>query len=160
MKEIMDKISTYNFFNYLLPGIIFVTIANEFTKFKFPENNFIITIFAYYFIGLVISRVGSLVIEPFLIKAAFIEKVAYKSFISSSEQHEKIELLSEANNMYRTFISMLFLLLIIKCVEVVESKYPALILLNPYLLILSLLVIFLYSYRKQTQYISKRVRNK
>ena len=38
MKEIIEKISSYNIFNYLLPGIIFVCISKEFTDYSFIQD--------------------------------------------------------------------------------------------------------------------------
>jgi hypothetical protein len=64
MKEILDKLSSYNLFNYLLPGIIFVVLASEITRYSFIHDDIVIGAFLYYFIGLVISRFGSLAIEP------------------------------------------------------------------------------------------------
>lgn len=160
MKEVTEKISNYNFFNYLLPGIVFTNIAEKITTFVFLENNLVIAAFTYYFIGLVISRFGSLIIEPILIRSMFIKYTSYKKFISASKQDEKIELLTESNNMYRTFCSMLILLAVLKIIEITEINYPNLIILNPYLLLLSLLILFLYSYKKQSQYISERVDDK
>jgi len=52
MKEILDKISSYNFFNYLLPGILFVVITEEFTSYSFIQENLVLGVFIYYFIGL------------------------------------------------------------------------------------------------------------
>ena len=39
MKEIIDKISSYNLFNYLFPGIIFVIILREITKYDLVQEN-------------------------------------------------------------------------------------------------------------------------
>ena len=160
MKEIVEKISNYNFFNYLLPGIIFAYIADKFTTYVLVENDLVFALFIYYFIGLVISRFGSLVVEPILIRFMFIKYASYNEFVAASKKDEKIELLTESNNMYRTFCSMLFLLLLLKIIEIIELIYPNLIILNPYLLVLSLLTLFLYSYKKQSQYIFNRVSNK
>lgn len=51
MKELLDKISSYNLFNYLLPGILFVCIAKHFTDYNFIQDNDFIGAFLYYFIG-------------------------------------------------------------------------------------------------------------
>lgn len=158
MKEILDKISSYNLFNYLLPGILFVIIADKFTSYSFIENNLIIAGFVYYFIGLVVSRFGSLIIEPALKKISFLKFADYKEFISASKKDPKIDVLSESNNMYRTFISMLILLVLLKLYELIELKFQMLKNWNPYILIGLLLIIFLYSYRKQTEYITKRIK--
>ena len=66
MKDLLEKISSYHFFNYLLPGILFAVVAQYTTVYDFLQKDIIIGAFVYYFIGLVISRVGSLLLEPIL----------------------------------------------------------------------------------------------
>lgn len=158
MKEIIDKISSYNLFNYLLPGILFVVILDRFTGYSFVQNNLIIGAFVYYFIGLVISRFGSLFIEPVLKKVSFLKFAAYEDFISASKNDPKIEVFSEANNMYRTFSAMFVLLIFLKLYGSIQYKFPIISNWNPYILIGLLLIMFLYSYRKQTAYIIKRIK--
>lgn len=158
MKEFLDKISSYNLFNYLLPGILFVVIAKEFTSYSFIQEDIIIGVFVYYFIGLVISRFGSLIIEPFLKSISFLKFAPYPDFISASKKDPKIEIFSEANNMYRTFSSMFALLLLIKLFTFINSKFPILRGYNVYILIILFLIMFLCSYRKQTKYITNRIK--
>ncbi len=158
MKEILDKISSYDLFNNLLPGVLFVAIADKFTNYSFIGNDLIVAAFICYFIGLVISRLGSLIIEPVLKKASFLKFADYKEFVSASKKDTKIDLLSESNNMYRTFCSMLMLLIILKFYESLEWKFQALKDWTPYILVGLLLIIFLYSYRKQTSYITKIIK--
>ncbi len=159
MKEIIDKISSYNFFNYLLPGILFVIFSKEITKYSFIQSDLVIGVFLYYFIGLIISRFGSLVIEPILKWIHFLEFADYKQFVSASKKNPKIEVLSETNNMYRTIASMLILLLLLKIYELVTTKIQWLSIWTPYILIVLLLIMFLCSHKKQTQYITKRVKD-
>lgn len=66
MDGLLDKISSYNIFNYLLPCSIFAVVADALTSFHVLQEDIVIGLFLYYFIGLVVSRVGSLVIEPSL----------------------------------------------------------------------------------------------
>jgi len=68
MKDLLDKLSSYDIFNYLLPGVIFAVLAEKLTSFSFIKKDIILGVFLYYFIGLVISRIGSLFIEQFLKK--------------------------------------------------------------------------------------------
>lgn len=159
MKELIDKISSYNLFNYLFPGILFAVISKEITKYSFLQENLIIGAFVYYFIGLVISRFGSLIIEPILRKLSFLKFADYKEFISVSKKDSKIELLSETNNMYRTLSSLFTLLLLLKLYELIESKLPILKDYDSYILLVLLLFMFLFSYRKQTNYITKRIKS-
>jgi hypothetical protein len=159
MKDLLDKLSSYNIFNYLFPGIVFVVVLQKITSYSLLQKDIVIGVFVYYFVGLVISRIGSLCIEPILKKLTFLKFIEYSEFISASKVDQKIDLLSEVNNMYRTICSMFLMLLVIKSYENAESYYPLLKNLAPILLALILFVIFLFSYRKQTNYITKRVKS-
>jgi hypothetical protein len=157
MKELLDKISSYNLFNYLFPGVLFVIISKEFTKYNFIQQNEILGVFLYYFIGMIISRVGSLVIEPILKKTSFLKFSDYKNFISASKKDEKIELFSEINNTYRTITAMIFLLVILKGYNYLETILNIPKSTTSLIGITLLLIMFLFSYSKQTNYISKRI---
>jgi hypothetical protein len=157
MKDLLDKLSSYNLFNYLFPGIIFSFASKEITSYSFHQKDIIIGVFVYYFIGLVISRIGSLLIEPFLKKVNFLKFSDYKDFISASKEDKKIELLSEENNMYRTICSLFFLLLFLKFYELLGSIFQPLNDFAPFILALFLLAVFTFSYKKRTNYIAKRV---
>jgi hypothetical protein len=158
MKDLLSKLSSYNLFNYLLPGIIFVVLAKEVTGYSFVQQDIVIGVFLYYFIGLVISRFGSLAIEPLLRRLSFLQFADYKDFVAASKKDEKLELLSEVNNTYRTLCSLFMLLILLKLYETIESRFPALKDWNAAVLGALLLLMFLFSYRKQTQYITKRIK--
>jgi hypothetical protein len=160
MVDLLDKLSSYDLFNYLLTGIIFVILGSELTHYSFIQQDIVTGLFLYYFIGLVISRIGSLVIEPLLKRISFIQFADYKDFIAASEKDKKIELLSEVNNTYRTFCSLFILLLLLKLYEGIQSRFPALMDWDATILVVLLFVIFLFSYRKQTGYITRRIKAK
>jgi len=164
MKEVIEKISSYNIFNYLFPGIIYVVLVREITDFDLIQENNFIGAFLYYFIGLVISRFGSLVIGAILKSKIFnfIRFADYSEYITASDKDNKIELFSEVNNMYRTIISLFVLLLITKGYHLISewlnfSKNLSFILLS-----ILLIILFIFSYKKQTGFVIKRVdkRNK
>lgn len=157
MKDLFEKISSYNLFNYLFPGIVFVILAKGLTKYSFIQLNIIIGLFFYYFIGLVISRIGSLIIEPILKYISFIHFVDYRKFVAASKEDGKLEILSEVNNIYRTLCSTFLLLIILKLFEKVEGICPSISDWRAPLLLIALLILFLLSYRKQTEYITKRI---
>ncbi len=64
MKELLDRLSSYNLFNYLLPGVVFAIVAKSVTSYNFLQDDIFVGAFTYYFIGLVVSRVGSTILEP------------------------------------------------------------------------------------------------
>ena len=160
MNELITKISSYDLFNYLFPGILFVTLAKALTPFSLIQSDLVIGLFVYYFIGLVISRVGSLIVEPFLKWTHFVVFADYPKYIAAAKKDTKIELLSEVNNTYRTITSMLLLLMLAKFYEYLVTIRPALTTLTLWIVMILLFLLFLFSYRKQTNYISKRVMKK
>ena len=56
MEKILDKISSYNIFNFLFPGAIFSVISDHIGLIIAPSDKIIERIIWYYFIGLVIAR--------------------------------------------------------------------------------------------------------
>lgn len=157
MKDILSKLSSYNLFNYLLPGVIFAVLASEVTQYSFTQHDIVMALFMYYFIGLVISRFGSLAVEPLLKWVSFLHFADYKDFIAASKKDDKLELLSEVNNTYRTLCSLFTLLLLLKLYEKIEGTFPVLKEWHTIVLAALLLLIFLLSYKKQTSYITKRI---
>ena len=157
MEKIIDKLTTYNIFNYLLPGIIFVILFKYFLELDLIiENNFIGT-FLYYFIGMTISRIGSLIISPIIRWTKLIKYVKYKDYVPASIKDNKIELLSEVNNMYRTFMTLFFVLLFAKLYFLIEAKFELSITTSKTLLIIGLTILYIFSYKKQTGFVKKRV---
>lgn len=157
MKELIDKLTSYNIFNYLFPGVLFAGIGSYYTAYSLIIDNVVIGAFVYYFYGLIISRVGSLIIEPLLKKLKVVRFAPYIQFVSASKVDKKIEVLSEINNMYRTLISMLLCLLLTKIYGHIQRSYQW---FSDYALnavIILLLILFVVCYRKQTEYITKRI---
>ncbi len=159
MKDILEKLSTYNIFNYLLPGVIFVIIAREFSGYNFIQNEIVLSSFLYYFIGMIISRFGSVIIEPILKKITFLKFEDYKNYVIASKKDTKIELLSEVNNTYRTICSMCVMLIILNIYSVFNSNKNVSFEPDFYIIISVILIMFLFAYRKQTNYITKRIQS-
>jgi len=106
----LEKLSSYNLLNYLVPGVITVLVVSKTTHFNLIQQDIWLGAFFYYFVGMLVSRFGSLIIEPILKriktkKGSFIEFANYGDFAKASSTNPKIEVLSEANNLYRSFIS-------------------------------------------------------
>jgi len=158
MKDILDKITAYNLFNYLVPGVLFAVILESLTSYSITQEDLIIGAFLYYFVGLVISRFGSLVVEPVLKKISFVQFMPYADFISASKSDSKIELLSQDNNMYRTLVAMFALLLLAKAYDMLSVTYPVLREQSVMIVVVLLLVTFLLSYSKQAKFVADRIK--
>ena len=157
MKELLDKLSSYNIFNYLFPCVVFAGIASKLTTFNFIQQDILVGAFLYYFIGLIISRIGSIFIEPFLKFIRFLKFAEYSKFVKASKADTKIDVLLEVNNMYRTICSIFLCLILLKIYDNASTKWTF---LNDYKIeiVTSLLMpLFLFSFRKQTNYITKRI---
>lgn len=159
MKELLEKLTSYNLFNNLFPGVIFCMIASQITNYHLIQTDLIIGVFFYYFIGTLISRFGSLILEPVLRKLKIVNFSDYSNFLLASKKDNKIEVLSETNNSFRTMISVFVNLFLIYIYSIIENVF---IFFIPYRFIIIgsvIIIILTLSYRKQTDYIRKRVEN-
>ena len=128
----------------------------EIRKYNLIHDNIILNLFIYYFIGLVISRIGSVIIEPFLKKIKFVQFASYEDYVKQEKKDKRIVILNEHNNMFRTFLALMVVLGITKIYQYISIKF-CFSQYNCIILIVVLLVLFLFSYRKQTSYIRRRV---
>ena len=158
MKEFLEKMASYHLFNYLFPGVLFVFLADKFINLDLYQADIVFGLFLYYFIGLVISRIGSLILEPFLRRLKFVVFADYKDFVSASKIDPKIEQILEANNMYRTLFTLFLVLILIKLYKLIEASIHFVAIWDEYLFIGVLFLIFLFAYKKQSQLISERVK--
>jgi len=70
MDKVIDKLSAYNIFTNLFPGVIYCFLADKFFGIPLIQDDLVVAIFLYYFCGMVISRISSVVLEPLLKKSA------------------------------------------------------------------------------------------
>ena len=150
MTEFLQKLSTYNIFNYLFPGVVFVILLKHVTHIYLIMNDLVLGMFLYYFFGLVLSRIGSILSEPILRCTKIVQFSDYARFVRASKLDDKIELLSEVNNMHRTIIAMLVVLLVTSICNGSATCYLTTGLLG-------IVILFVLSYRKQTSFITKRI---
>ena len=157
MKDLLDKLSSYNLFNYLLPGVLFAAFVDALTPLKVLQKDIVVGMFVYYFLGSVVSRVGSLFVEPILRKTGFVKFAPYEDFVKASKADPRLEILSEANNTYRTLCAMFLSVSAVVLYDRASKHLPWLNDAAPYVCVVGLFALFLGSYRKQTAYISKRI---
>jgi hypothetical protein len=158
MSDVLSKLSSYDLFNNLFPGVIFAALSGKVTSYSFLQQDIVIGLFVYYFIGLIISRFGSLVIEPILKKIKFVKFEPHEDYLSACKKDKKIDLLSEKNNSYRTLCSMFALLLLLKVYDWFAGFYPILSKYAIVILIFVLFIVFLCAYKKQTEFVVQRIK--
>ena len=158
MKDILDKLSSYNIFNYLLPGTLFIGLGDTLTSYSLIQDNILIALFLYYFIGSIISRIGSLTLEPLLKWIRFVKFAPYEDYVKASKLDPKVEVFSEQNNMYRSLCMLSIALMLLKIYDLVWNSGSSDNAPIIFIILVGLLVLFLLSYRKQTKYVVKRIR--
>jgi len=170
LSKVLEKVTSYNLFNNLFPGIIFSCIVEKVTRFSIAEGNLLQNLFIYYFVGMVLSRIGSIFIEKILksIKTAdkkeWIHFESYGDYVQAVKVDSFILTLNETNNTYRTIIAMVLSLIAVKTFDWVIYDKLSTFSFNVdnwiFLILCSLLLLlFAMSYKKQTDYISKRIEN-
>lgn len=159
VRTILSKISSYNILNYLIPGSVFCVLASKLTEGDFTGNDLLTSLILFYFAGLVVSRVGSLLIEDPLRKVKFLAFATYSDFQEAEKKDKKVEILSEANNVYRTFTSVFLMLFVTKVYFYIKEVCNIPDAIMELIVLASLFILFLLSYRKQTKYVFNRVKN-
>lgn len=158
MTDITDKITYYDLFVNLLPGVIFAVALQKITSYSFLQENIVVELFFYYLIGLVLNGLGSMLLKPILKKIKIVKLEKYEDYVFACKEDLKIELLSEKNSMYLTLSTLFALLTIIEFYYLFINSFAA---LNVETLLLNffLMIFFLAFYRKQNNYVNKRIQN-
>lgn len=166
MEAFLTKLSSYNFINYIFPGVLLNYFFAKIFNIELLNNcTEIEKLFIYYFIGLFISRIGSLILEPAVQKINFIVYAPYSDYVTAKTIDKDIETLLEVTNTYRT-LAALFLCLTLICLLYMIFNFLNYCLknINQFMFIVSgtllsiiFFICFLISYKKQVGYIKKRV---
>lgn len=161
MENLLDRLSSYNILNYLIPGVLFLVLVDAFDIAPIEENNILLMLFGGYFAGMVLSRVGSVIVEPWFKKWKIVKYAQYKDYLDAEARDSKISTLLLESNMYRTFVAMFLFLLILFGICMIPNvkvwlRTPCAIVVMIFLM----LMLFVFSYRKQSSFIRKRVEHK
>lgn len=160
MEKFLEKLSKYHLLTNLIPGVLFLYLLNILRIYYIDMGDILKVMFVGYFAGMVISRISSVVIEPWFQCWKIVKYAPYSDFINAEKVDGKIPELLEDNNMYRTFVAVFMLLLIlyighiIPAVDVLMHTQWAVL-----VYIVLLLLLYILAFRKQTTYIRKRVSN-
>lgn len=157
LKLIIDKLSQYNFLTNIIPGSVLCIIFEYIVGMEIIPDSAYQAGIVFYFAGLVTGRFGSLFIEWFLKKIKVVKFAPYADFVEAEKRDAKITTLSQENNTYRAYISVCFLSILIWIYRIIVDCPNCKTIIGVSLLLLSLLVLFIFAYRKQTRYVRRRV---
>lgn len=170
LERIAEQISAYEIFNHIVPGAVYIILADRFTSFSFLTGRILPDIIIFYFAGVVIGRIGSLLLEKALSRKgkktgkAFLERAPYRDYLKAEKKdaEHKLNQLLTANNMYRSLASAAALLLLSVLADWLLPVLPDGMLTRRIVILVAcilLTLLFLFSLRKQTGYIARRVKH-
>lgn len=159
MEKILEKISSYHLLNNLIPGMLFIYLLDMLGIFSVEMNEVLKLLFLGYYAGMVINRVGSVVVEPLFQTCKIVNYAPYPDYLKAEQTDKKLSALLADNNVYRTMTAM-FLLLIVLYIGHMIPKVDAFMHTDwaTLLLLVCILVLYVLAFRKQTSYIRKRVK--
>ncbi len=120
MDKLLDKLSTFNIFNYFVPGVVFAFLVSKTTQYDLLiEENWFISLPFYYFCGLVLSSLGSKLSDwlQWIHLISPRKSESYKEYLEAKKEDPDISLLAEVRNMTRTFAMVFFVAALAKAVD-------------------------------------------
>lgn len=160
LTKLLDKLNDYNLFNFLLPGILFATLADRLLATHLTPPDLLTAPFLYYFYGMTLSRIGSVVVEPLAVRGQFIkahDRRDYPAVLAALARDPKLELLSGLSNAYRTAAAVMLTLLAGLALQKLLEALPRLSGLVEVGALVALAALFLAAWRKQDTVIARRV---
>ena len=157
MESLLEKISSYNILNNLIPGAFFAFFWNQLDLYEIELSGVVECLFVYYFLGMVISRIGSLVIEELFKKWKLIKYADKRQYVKAVNKDSRIEDLIATSNMYRTCAALFLTLSVAKGYSLLAIRFSIPDWLTVLLVALLLLLLFSVSFIKQTRHIVSRV---
>lgn len=159
IKAILEKISSYNILTNIIPGAVLCVVLRFLVGYDvFTGQNWFVLGVIFYIIGVINNRFGSLVIGPFLKWIHFVNPCPYKDYIKAENTDAKVAVLNTENNVFRSYVAVFTLSLITLLYKTVLSRWGFLSDNINVVILLLLVILFAFSYRKQTGVISQRVK--
>ncbi len=151
---ITSKISEYEILVNLFIGLLWFVIVGLLWAPRIMVLSPVYVGVLAYFIGLVIGRVGSLILEPLL--KQFTEAASYDDFILAEKRDAKIKILHTMKTIYRNISALMVTLIATRLgvyANVDIGRYGMIF----YFISSGLFVLFFLSYIKQGKYVQKRI---
>ena len=159
IKVLVERLSQYNFLTNIIPGTVLCILIKYLVGYDLIPNDYYQAGIVFYFVGMVNSCVGSLVIEPILKAISWVKFAPYPEFLQAEKEDSKLTILSQENNVFRSYISVMFISVISYVYKHYNLDCSQLLSDESLILIISLLILFLFAYRKQTSFVKKRIEN-
>lgn len=111
-------------------------------------------ILVYYAVGLFLSRLATVTLEPLLKKMGYIKYSTYPRYLKATTKDAELDNLSQQNNLFKTAMTasiLIAILIVLKgCATHEYNLYGA-------ILAAAIGIVFMMSYKKQTGYMNDRI---
>lgn len=148
LKMLAEKLSTYRFFNFIIPGAVFLGFLKFHEVVIIFDENIWWFLLASYFSGIVISRFGSVVVEGLMKKLKVLKDYDVKKYITKQRDSMLVGTMLELANTYRTFCALGVIIFVFTVITFPCERRTA------YYVVIELgfVILFLYSFHKQYKY--------
>ena len=149
INSLFNKLSAYQLLSLMLPGASLLgTLKFIFTIDIKVNENIWWFLLASYVVGIILSRIGSLLIEEVFKKMGFIKGYNVGNYIAKRKEDDMVETLLSFANLYRSFCALSIVLIIVTMVK----GYGFCDYWHYFLLEVLLLLLFAFSFCKQYNY--------
>lgn len=155
--KFFEKLSSYQILNYLIPGSVLCVLLKHLVGYDIVQFSMVENVIICYFVGMVNSRLGSLILYPILKKIKFIKEAEYPDFVAAEKKDSKITILSDINNVFRSFANVALLLICALGIKNIDCISNFVVGNINWIAIISIFILFLFSVRKQTKFVRDRV---
>lgn len=156
--ENLAKISVYEWFNHFFPGVLFGSYLVWSQNLRLDPVNItdgVMLFCSVYFVGLTISRLGSLIVQPI---AKRIKLIKWSTEYYEAEKNDpKLKALLKDFNLFRNIIATDLLCILVTACQNMTDQLKGLAAFFTIAIEIIILVIFLASYRRQSKYIINRI---
>ena len=168
LNTIIAKLGTYHILANLIPGAFFGFTLNFLFGITLPLGSIGEYIVGYYFVGLIIGRISSLVTKRVFTRVKgsektlptqFIEYALYSDYMKAEESTPKLTSLSDMNECYRSLLTCVWMLPVVVGSHWLVQRWHWLSTHWAWVVVILLFALFLWSYKEQTRFIKERVEN-
>ncbi len=153
MSELIQKISAYDLVNTLVPGGMLVYAMRPLGYLGPESTDVFVEVVLAYLLGLVGSRVGSLILEPLAIKFGLIWR-DYPAYVAAQKSDKGLVALTTIANMYRALAGSMLVLAVLALGTLVPAAYHVWLLVGYGIAYFALLLL---AWLKQDGYVKKRI---
>lgn len=157
MEKFLESLSSFNIFTNLVPGVVLVFLMRSFTSVDLFQQDILFGLVVYYFIGMLVSRVGSLILEPIFKRFGMIQFADHAAYVRSSKSDTLVQILLETANTFRSMLAVSICFITVVFFDAARLKFGFIDKQLHWIVGLGLSILFAFAWIKQSSYVKKRI---